>query len=105
MPTGIPVGIVEDFEYKQNRITLEQGDLMICYTDGITEAVNAAEEEFGMKRLEKVVMNHQNDSVEAIAAAVKQAVENFSLSEKQFDDITILVIKRTGDNTLISMKP
>jgi len=97
MPTGIPVGIVEDFKYKQSRISLDNGDFLVCYTDGITEAVNPAEEEFGMDRLEAVVMNCRNASAEAIAAAVRQAVEDFSQPMTQFDDITILVIKRIVD--------
>ena len=96
MPTGIPVGIVEDFKYQQSRVTLEIGDFMICYTDGVTEAVNTAEEEFGMERLETVTLANSATTAEALAADVAQTVFDFSPAGKQFDDITVMVIKRTN---------
>ena len=69
---------------------------MICYTDGVTEAVNTAEEEFGMERLETVTLANSATTAEALAADVAQAVFDFSPAGKQFDDITVMVIKRTN---------
>ena len=94
MPTGIPVGIVEDFTYKQGRINLKEGDFLVCYTDGVTEAVNETNEEFGMTRLEALILEHKNDCAQPLAAALEQAVIDFSPPGKQFDDITLMVVKR-----------
>ncbi len=94
MPTGIPVGIDEDFAYQQDNITLNPGDFLIGYTDGVTEAINHNDEEFGMERLEQVVLANKQAAVENLAAAVEKAVIEFSPAGKQFDDITIVVVRR-----------
>jgi len=93
-PTGIPVGIDEDFKYLQAGITLASGDFLVGYTDGVTEAVNQANDEFGLERLEKVVLAHKHASADDLAAAIENAVIEFSPKGKQFDDITILAVKR-----------
>jgi serine phosphatase RsbU (regulator of sigma subunit)/putative methionine-R-sulfoxide reductase with GAF domain len=94
MPTGIPVGIDEDFIYQQERITLAPGDLLISYTDGVTEAVDHADAEFGMARLEQIVLAHKHASADDVAAAIENAVIEFSPPGKQFDDLTIVVARR-----------
>ena len=94
MPTGIPIGIDEDFRYQQARVNLEPGDFILCYTDGVTEAINAAAQEFGIERLEQVAQAHQQASARQLLAAVEQAVLDFTGPGKQFDDTTIVVIRR-----------
>ena len=96
MPTGIPVGIDEDFAYQQDRIILEPGDFLIGYTDGVTEAINHDEEEFGMERLEQVVLANKQATAENLAAALEKVIIDFSPAGKQFDDITIMVVRRDG---------
>jgi len=95
MPTGIPIGVVEDFSYKQERIILEAGDFIFCYTDGITEAINPEQEAFGLERLEKVVMEQREASPEVLTHAVKQAVLGFTQTEILFDDMTSVVVKKS----------
>jgi sigma-B regulation protein RsbU (phosphoserine phosphatase) len=92
--TGIPIGIDEVFTYQQERIKLSPGDFLVSYTDGVTEAFNPANEEFGMDRLEKIVLAHKNASAADLAAAVENAVIEFSPRGTQSDDITIVVTKR-----------
>ncbi len=94
MPTGIPVGIDEDFAYQQDRITLNPGDFLVGYTDGVTEAINMDAEEFGMERLKQVVLTNKQVTAETLAAVVEKAVLDFSPPGKQFDDITIMVVRR-----------
>lgn len=96
MPTGIPVGIDEDFVYQQEKITLNPSDFLVSYTDGVTEAVNQTNEEFGMERLKQVVLANKHFTAEKLAAAVEAAVVEFSPVGKQFDDITIMVLRRDG---------
>ena len=94
MPSGIPMGVVEDFEYKQNHITLSPGDFIFCYTDGITEAIDPNNQEFGLERLEKVILANRSASANELMGAVEQAVAEFTASDTQFDDTTIIVVRR-----------
>jgi serine phosphatase RsbU (regulator of sigma subunit) len=95
MPTGISVGIVNDFIFKQDILTLEPGDFLLCYTDGITEAIDPEEQAFGIPRLEGVALAHRDETANELAISVLQAVSEFCGSNKQFDDMTIMVVKRT----------
>jgi len=94
MPTGIPLGVVEDFEYKQESVTLAPGDFIFCYTDGITEPINPDNVEFGLERLENVILDNRYAFPQKLADTVDQAVTHFTQSEELFDDKTILVLKR-----------
>ncbi len=94
MPTGIPIGIDEDFVYQQEKIMLNTGDFIVSYTDGVTEAVNHKNEEFGMERLQQIILENQVADAENLAATVEKAVIEFSPAGKQFDDITIVVLRR-----------
>jgi len=98
MPTGIPVGVVEDFEYKQQHITLEPGDFIFCYTDGITEAIDYDNQEFGLGRLEKLILANRYAPANQLMEVVEQAVDEFTPEGNQFDDTTTIVIRR-GDRT------
>lgn len=91
---GLVLGILEDFPFEEEVIPFNPGDLLVLYSDGITEAINSREEEFGQHRLEAVVKKHQEDSageiIEKIIAAVKLHVGD----SPQIDDMTLVVIKR-----------
>jgi serine phosphatase RsbU (regulator of sigma subunit) len=95
MPTGIPVGVVEDFEYKQEHVALEPGDFIFCYTDGITEAVDSDNQEFSLARLEKVVLANRYASADKLIQAVEHAVDEFTPEGSKFDDTTTIVIQRS----------
>jgi serine phosphatase RsbU (regulator of sigma subunit) len=96
MPTGIPIGVVEGFSYKQQRTSLETGDFLFCYTDGITEAINPEEDEFGLTQLEKVILKAKDASPQELAEVVDQSLIAFTQSDVLFDDKTIVVVKRTA---------
>jgi sigma-B regulation protein RsbU (phosphoserine phosphatase) len=94
MPTGIPLGAVEDFGFKQARTVIEEGDFIFFYTDGITEAINADEDEFGLERLEQIVLANCRAPTRELAEVVDQAVVEFARYDYSEDDKTILVIRR-----------
>ena len=91
--TGIALGAMEDACYGQETVTLDAGDLVLLFTDGITEAINADVEMYGMDRLLAVVEENRTRSPREIMDAVIRSVVAFSGSQPQFDDITILVVK------------
>jgi len=92
--TGIPIGIEPDLPYEQGQVRLETGDFVVCYTDGVTDAVNGDNESFGMDRLEKLVASHASDSAAEMVDAIQHAVRDFTGDQIPFDDFTLLVIKR-----------
>ena len=72
------------------------GDILVCYTDGLTEAINGAEEAFGVERLVEAVAANREQSAEALVAAINGALLRFT-ERPAFDDLTLVVIKRAGD--------
>jgi sigma-B regulation protein RsbU (phosphoserine phosphatase) len=73
---------------------LEQGDLMVLYTDGVTEAMNAAREQFGIERLCEVLRAHAQRPVDEIVQQVCDRVAQWRI--EQVDDVTVLVIRYDG---------
>ena len=73
---------------------MRQGDLLFLYTDGVTEAEDAAGGEFGEERLLDVLARSECDGAAASIARVEAAVRDFSRDQPQFDDLTCLAIAR-----------
>jgi sigma-B regulation protein RsbU (phosphoserine phosphatase) len=90
---GIALGAIEDIELEERAIILESGDMVVFYTDGVTEAINAREEQFGEERLFKSIKENHNLSADDIIKKIKRAVLSFCGDEPQFDDITLMVLK------------
>jgi sigma-B regulation protein RsbU (phosphoserine phosphatase) len=91
--TGIPLGVTEEASYDQESTTLNSGDFILFYTDGICDAVNSQGDEFGMERVRRVLFDHCQQSAEEILAALEQASIDFTGATAPFDDITILIAK------------
>ena len=89
---GIALGIAPDLSYKQNTVTLSSGDTIIFYTDGVTEAMNAEEEQFGLDPLSEFFQTNPPRDPEETTAAVFEAVNAFAGETPQSDDITCLVL-------------
>jgi serine phosphatase RsbU (regulator of sigma subunit) len=91
---GIPLGVIPEAEIEQKRLALAPGDVVVFYTDGVSEAMNASDEEFGSERLFAVLHAQRGQSAEAIADAIQTAVRDFAGNVAQHDDFTLLVLKR-----------
>jgi sigma-B regulation protein RsbU (phosphoserine phosphatase) len=96
--TGIPLGIDAATVYGQRTIRMQPGDFLVLYTDGITEAFDAQEAEFGIERLQQVVYQARKASVEEIQSSVLRTVNDFIKDTAPADDITIMVVKRLNSN-------
>jgi sigma-B regulation protein RsbU (phosphoserine phosphatase) len=70
------------------------GDVLLMYTDGMTDALNEQGENFGLERLGQVLSAHRHLDAHGIAAALQQAVLDFAGDEPAFDDQTLVVLKR-----------
>ncbi|MDE0604572.1 MAG: SpoIIE family protein phosphatase [bacterium] len=91
---GIAVGIAADVVYTQESVTLEPGDTVVLYTDGVTEAMNADNQQFGMGRLAEVFEGNSPESATAANEAVFERVRIFAGDAPQSDDITCLTLRR-----------
>jgi sigma-B regulation protein RsbU (phosphoserine phosphatase) len=91
---GMALGVVTDIEFEQRHTRMELGDLLLFYTDGVTDALNETNQEFGLERLCAVVNAHQTESAEGIVQAINRAVDDFVGDTPQFDDFTLVVLKR-----------
>jgi serine phosphatase RsbU (regulator of sigma subunit) len=77
-------------------VTLEVGDVLVLYTDGIVEAVDARDEEFGIDRLKRVIAECRGETAENILAAILRQVAKFTRGSVAQDDRTVLVIRRAS---------
>ena len=92
---GIALGLIPGLEYNQNSVTLNAGETLILYTDGVTEAMNGEGEQFGVERLRDVFSNSvPKDSSEA-TRMIFEAVSAFADGAAQSDDITCLTLRRS----------
>ena len=101
---GVALGIAPDREFTSHTVQLEPGDAVVLYTDGVTEAVNASGEQFGIERIHQVFTAGLPEDSEQAAHAMFKAVSGFTGDTPQFDDITCLVLRRTLDDR-VSTKP
>jgi sigma-B regulation protein RsbU (phosphoserine phosphatase) len=97
-PAGLAVGIdsgdVFDRVIRDQECVLASGDILLLYTDGVTEATAPDGQEYGSERLEATLRAHAADPVEAIVAAVCRSVREFTGDAPQSDDITLIAIKK-----------
>lgn len=97
--TGMPLGIDAAAEFNQRTISIRPGDFLVLYTDGITEAFDEHEAEFGMDRLQRVVYDVRNAPVEEIQNSLLQTVNDFIENNAPSDDITLMIVKRLKSDT------
>ncbi len=93
---GVALAMLPDIEYGYNSVTLAPGDTVVLYTDGVTEAINDVEEEFGMDRLQSVFTDRPPQDARDANDAVFQAVRGFVGDTPQFDDITCVTFRYRG---------
>lgn len=90
---GFVLAGMEDMKYRAGTMTLEVGDKIFQYTDGVTEATNSNNELYGMERLGKILNAQKHTSPSEILTAVKADIDNFVGDAPQFDDITMLCLE------------
>jgi len=94
--TGMFLGFEENAKFQQKSIFLRPGDLLICYTDGVLDAVDDQWEAFEMERFQAVVDKNLSATPNELLEAIEEAVCKFIGDVLPYDDITILIIKRLG---------
>ena len=87
------MGVLNDAKYTQDIVQMAPGDLLVLYTDGVTEAENAQLEMFDLEPLKKVILASRTLSSKDIIQEILTAVRTFSGDQPQSDDITLMVIR------------
>lgn len=93
---GVPIGIMEDVEYRQAKVKLNAGDIVVLYTDGITEMRNEQKDEYGSQRLQRLLKENNEKTAEELVNLVVSDVDRFRGNASPHDDMTLLILKRTG---------
>lgn len=91
---GLPLGLMAMAEYEVGEVTLNSGDVLVVYSDGVSEANNLAEEEFGLDRLINVLKANLANTASGIRDKVESALSEFTGTAPANDDITIVIAKR-----------
>ena len=94
---GLPLGIKRDADYREGRTLLQRGDVLVIYSDGVTEAASPSGEEFGPTRLYEVVSRNVEASAAGIRDRIESALTKFSQGTKAADDITLVIVKRQAE--------
>ncbi len=93
---GVALGVLPDARYEERPIALADGDLLVLYTDGVSEAENAVNEQFGEGRLEDVMRATRDAPAAEIAQAIVKAVLDWTGEKGPSDDLTLLVVRKTS---------
>lgn len=94
LTTGGPViGLFDEFTYEQETLEMQSGDLLVAYTDGLTEALNPQGEEFGQERLQALVASNAALHAEELARRITDSVHEWCRDTPQHDDLTLVVMK------------
>ena len=94
MSTDPMAGAIDGITYHEGTLQLESGDALVMFTDGVTEAMNTANEEFGEQRLEDTLEDVAMHNCQQMVDAIKADVAAFAGEAEQSDDITVLALKR-----------
>lgn len=92
--TGIAIGIMDDFDFGMRTVTLQPGDLLVVYSDGVTDATNERDDAFGLERLRSSIAKHRDLPSSGLIEAVFSDVKAHEGKAPQFDDLTFVVIRR-----------
>ncbi len=91
---GLLLGCLPDSEYEEEKISTKGNDLIVIFSDGISEAMNEDEEEYGEERLQEFISKHTDASPDKIIENILSDVNMFVGAAPQYDDMTLLIIKK-----------
>ncbi|MCP4539433.1 MAG: SpoIIE family protein phosphatase [Chloroflexi bacterium] len=94
--SGVAVGVFKEANYAEETVTLADGDILVLYTDGITEVINTEEEEFGEERMEALIVQQSACPAQELAERNVEAAVTFAQDQGSFDDETLVVVKRVS---------
>ena len=91
---GLPLGLIAHTTYSEGRLQLNPGDVFVAYSDGVSEALNPADEEFCLERLQEVVAANRHLDATALRDKIEAALSQWADGTPANDDITLVIVKR-----------
>jgi sigma-B regulation protein RsbU (phosphoserine phosphatase) len=95
-PTTLPLGVLADADLSASEMRLSPGDRLVIYSDGVSEATNWENQQFGEERIQQIVLQHADGNVAQLFDALHAAVTGFVGGATQKDDMTLLVLGYHG---------
>ena len=90
------LGVIPETQFQQGTEKLEPGDILVLYTDGVTEATNPAGEQFGEDRLRRIVKENSHMTAQALLERIYAQIREYGGNIAQQDDITLIIMKLSG---------
>jgi sigma-B regulation protein RsbU (phosphoserine phosphatase) len=87
------IGLLDDAQYEQGYVQLSPGDVLVAFTDGISEAMNLEGEEWGEERMVEAIRGRGNSSAQELMEAIFAAATNYAGAAPQHDDMTSVVMR------------
>ena len=100
---GLPLGIKADATFREGRTQLQTGDVLVIYSDGVSEAVSPSGEEFGTTRLHDVISHNMDASAAGIRDRIEAALTKWSQGTPASDDITLVIVKRQAESASVAV--
>jgi len=97
-PKGTVLGVPWSLNLEEIEISLQEGDILVQFTDGIIESTSSSNEEFGLERLCDVIKEQIDKTSEEIGKAIQNAVKTFVSDHGESDDMTLLIVKVKGQD-------
>jgi sigma-B regulation protein RsbU (phosphoserine phosphatase) len=94
-PTGAAIGLIEETQFGEQTVELYEGDLVVMYTDGVTEATNFENEEFGQERLTALIERVQQNTPKEVVQELREDLQVFGEGKPLADDTTVVVCRIT----------
>jgi len=90
---GVPIGVLPMAQYTDAVVAVEPGDLIVCFSDGVSEASNPADEMWSEEAAAAVVAEYRDRSVEKVVGSLVRAADEFASGARQFDDMTVIAVR------------
>jgi sigma-B regulation protein RsbU (phosphoserine phosphatase) len=97
--TGVPLGMLPEAQFTAREVQLAPGDLFVVYTDGIVEAVDAKDDEYGLERLEAICREKRDVALPELSTAIDKNLEAFVKGVPYADDRTLVTLRREAAST------
>jgi serine phosphatase RsbU (regulator of sigma subunit) len=95
---GPVIGVLKNYKYQEFRTVMEPSDVLVIYSDGVTEATDSREDEYGEERLQTILRESRTGTADEILDAINAHLDVFRAGTPARDDITLVVVKRLQDS-------
>lgn len=92
--TSVPMALLPGTRFPEKTFELDEGDVLLLYSDGVTDAVDPTGEEYGIDRLTAMLTAHASAGMDALISRIFHSIDGFAAGQSQYDDITMLALRR-----------